>query len=383
MKRYVKKTCAVALSAMMIASAFGCSTQNKNEDIPTLLEQQNLEVSTVRVERADVRVYAVETARVEPQGQKVSFAIDGTVAKVYVQQGQYVEVGTLLAELSVEEYEEAIPELEEQLAELLESFAKENKKTDKRGEEIANNIARLKREVRQTSGDARNQKRTELELMQIEQERFDVEKENRLKQQEDQAAEIREKIDELNEKKGTNKLYSPVAGYVLNQPLNLIGERFHEEDAAFLIYDASQKYISGKYYTEMKFDKMYEKYALINGQRVELSYIDLTAEQLKELSVKSTPGSTASKRVQYHLDLEDGQEVNFGDYALVIFVTECKENVLTLPADLVRYDNGGYHVFKYEDGMRKEVEIIPGLRDNCRVEILSGLEEGDIVYAQY
>lgn len=383
MKRYVKKTCAVALSAMMLASAFGCSTQKNNENIPELLEPQNLEVSTVRVERADIRVYKVETTRVEPQGQEVCLEVDGTVEKVYVQQGQYVEKGTLLAELSVEEYEEAIPELEKQLEDLLESFAKENKQTDKRGAEIENNIARLKREVRQTSGDARNQKRTQLEITQIELERFEVEKEKRLKQQQNQEAEIREKIAELNEMKDTNKLYAPFAGYILNQPLNLIGERFHKEDAVFMIYDASQMYISGQYYTETKFDKMHEHYALINGQRVDLSYIDLTEEQLKQLSVKSVPGSSISKRVQYHLDVQDGQDINFGDYALVIFVTDYRENVLTLPADLVRYDGHGYHVFKYEDGVRKEVEIIPGLRDNCRVEILSGLEEGDIVYAQY
>lgn len=367
----------------MTASAFGCSTQKTNQDIPELMEPQNIEVSTVRVERADIRVYSVETSRVEPQGVNVCFDKDGTVAKVYVEQGQYVEKGTLLAELSVEEYDEEIPKLEQQLADLLENFEKENKQRDKREAEIANNIARLKREVRQTSGDARNQKRMQLEIAEIEQERFNVDKENRLKQQQDQEAELREKIDELNEMKGTNRLYAPVSGCVLNQPMNLIDERFHKDDTVFVLYDPDELYISAKYYTEAKFEKMYEHYAVINGQQVDLSYIDLTDEQLKQLSVKSVPGSTVSKRVQYHVNPQSGQEVNMGDYALVVFVTDYRENVLTLPADMVRYDGHGYHVFKYEDGVRKEVEIIPGLRDKCRVEILSGLEEGDIIYAQY
>ncbi|MBO4477426.1 MAG: biotin/lipoyl-binding protein [Lachnospiraceae bacterium] len=383
MRRYVKRTCAVALSVLMTASAFGCSSAKNTEEIPTLIEPQNAEVSTVRVERADVRVYKSETTRVEPKGEEVYFAMDGTVSKVFVKQGEYVTKGTLLAELSVEEYEESIPKLEEQLADLLESIEKENAQLDKRELEIQTDIAVLKREVRQTSGDARNQKRTQLEIKEIELERFNAEKESKVAAQQKQEADLREQLEELKEMKNSNQLFSPVDGYILNQPLNLIGERFHEEDAAFVIYNDSQLFVSGQYFSEAKFDKMPEHYALIDGQRVELDYIELTEEQKKQLSVKAVPGSNISKRVQYQLKPEEGQEIHFGDYAMIFFVTEVRENVLTLPTDLVRLEGGGYHVFVYRDGVRKEVEVIPGLRDECRVEILSGLEEGDIVYAQY
>lgn len=382
MKKYVKRTCAVTLSALMAASAFGCSSA-KPVEIPSLIEPQNIEATTVRVERGDIRVYQWEATRIEPKGEEVCFAIDGTVARVFVEQGDYVKKGDLLAELSVDEYEEKIPKLEEQLAELLENFEKENKQTEKRGKEIESDIARLKREVRQTSGDARNQRRTQLEIKEIELERFNVEKEGRLENQQKQEEEIRKELEELNELKNSNRLLAPVEGYVLNQPLNLIGERFHKEDAAFVIYDGTQMYVSGQYYTEAKFDKMAEHYALIDGQKVELSYIELTDEQKKQLSMRAVPGSTISKRVQYRLNPKEGQELHFGDYAMLFFVSDVKENVLTLPTDLVRLEGGGYHVFVYRDGVRKEVEVIPGLRDNLRIEIISGLEEGDIVYAQH
>ena len=383
MNRYVKKTCAAALSVMIAASSFGCSSSKDSIEIPTLIEPQNIETTTVRVERADIRVYKSEEARVEPKGEEVCFAMDGTVERVFVKQGDFVKQGTLLAELSVEEYEEAIPKLEEQLADLLEGFEKEDKQLAKREKEITDDVARLKREVRQTSGDARNQRRAQLEIKEIEQERFLTEKESRLQDRQKQEEEIRKQLEELNESKNSNQLFSPIDGYVLNQPLNLIGERFHKEDAAFVIYDGSQMYVSGSYYTEARFDKMAEHYALIDGQRVEMSYIELTEEQKKTLSMRAVPGATISKRVQYQLNPKEGQTLKFGDFAMLFFVTDVRENVLTLPTDLVRMEGGGYHVFVYRDGERKEVEIIPGLRDNCRIEILSGLEEGDIVYAQH
>ena len=370
------------LSIMMAASYTGCSTQKATEEIPTLIEPQNEEVSTVKVERTDIRVYKSEMTRVEPMAEEVHFSMDGTVGKVYVEQGQRVEKGTLLAELSTAEYEEAIPQLESQLEELLEGFAEENEQTEKRGAQIESDIARLKREVRSTGGDARNYKRTELELKQIEQERFEVDKAARLEQQQKQETQIREKLAELEEMKNLSKLYSPVEGIVLNQPLNLIGRRFHEDDVAFMIYDESKMYVAANYYTEARFESMPEHYALINGERVELEYIELSDERLKELSVKSTPGSTASKRVQYRLVPKEGQKIKFGDYAVVFFVTQLKEDVLSLPIDVVTYDRA-YHVYKYEDGSRKQVEVILGLKDNCRVEILSGVEEGDVIYAQH
>lgn len=383
MKRYLKRSCAVVLSVLMAASIPGCSTKDTKEDIPALMEPQNLEVTTVKVERADVRVYKVETTRVEPKGEEVYFAMDGTVEQVFVQQGQYVEKGTLLAQLSAEEYEEKIPQTEKEIEDLLKAYDKENAKAAKQAKEIEDKIARLKREVRSSGGDLRNQKRTELEIAQIEQERFNVDNEIRIQNHQNREAKLREKLAELEEMKTSSKLYSPYDGYVLNQPLNLIGQRFHEEDAAFVIYDASQLYVTADYYSEARFEKMHEHYALIDGEKVELEFVELTEEQLKQLSVKSTPGSSVSKRVQYRLALKEGQTVNFGDYALVIFVTDSREDVLTLPTDLVSYDGFGYHVYKYEDGVRKQVEIIPGLRDNCRIEIISGLEEGDVVYAQH
>ena len=382
MKKRLKRSCALILSVMMVASYTGCSTQKETETIPTLMEPQNEEVSTVKAERADIRVYKTEMTRVEPMAEEVCFAMAGVVGAVYVQQGQYVEEGTLLAELSTEEYEEKIPQLEEQLAELLEGFAEDNEQLEKRGSQIEADIARLKREVRATGGDLRNAKRTELELKQIEQERFEVEKANRLEQQQKQETQIREKLAELEEMKGLSKLYSPVAGIVLNQPLNLIGRRFHEDDAAFMIYDESKKYVAANYYTQARFENMPEHYALINGERVELEFIDLSDERLRELSVKSTPGSTASKRVQYRLVPKEGQNIEFGDYAVVIFVTQMKEDVVSLPLDVISYDRA-YHVYKYEDGARKQVEVILGLKDNCRAEILSGVEEGDVIYVQH
>ncbi|MBR5659307.1 MAG: efflux RND transporter periplasmic adaptor subunit [Lachnospiraceae bacterium] len=382
MRKKIKRSCALLLSIMMAASYTGCSTQKATEEIPTLIEPQNEEVSTVKVERTDIRVYKSEMTRVEPMAEEVHFSMDGTVGKVYVEQGQRVEKGTLLAELSTAEYEEAIPQLESQLEELLEGFAEENEQTEKRGAQIESDIARLKREVRSTGGDARNYKRTELELKQIEQERFEVDKAARLEQQQKQETQIREKLAELEEMKNLSKLYSPVEGIVLNQPLNLIGRRFHEDDVAFMIYDESKMYVAANYYTEARFESMPEHYALINGERVELEYIELSDERLKELSVKSTPGSTASKRVQYRLVPKEGQKIKFGDYAVVFFVTQLKEDVLSLPIDVVTYDRA-YHVYKYEDGSRKQVEVILGLKDNCRVEILSGVEEGDVIYAQH
>ena len=77
MRKKIKRSCALILSIMMAASYTGCSTQKETEAIPTLLEPQNEEVSTVKAERADIRVYKTEMTRVEPMAEEVFFSMDG------------------------------------------------------------------------------------------------------------------------------------------------------------------------------------------------------------------------------------------------------------------------------------------------------------------
>lgn len=74
-----------------------------------------------------------------------------------------------------------------------------------------------------------------------------------------------------------------------------------------------------------------------------------------------------------------------GMNASATIIIESKENILTLPAEAVQEHGNRSFVYteEDEDGMLSgEVEIETGISDGTRVEIISGLEEGQTIYYQ-
>lgn len=99
-----------------------------------------------------------------------------------------------------------------------------------------------------------------------------------------------------------------------------------------------------------------------------------------------TSGSEGSAKytVEITVDREDSMRV--GMSASAVIVTEKKENVITVPSDALQ--ERGHQVFVYTqydsdsrvlDGIQ---EVETGMSDGEKVEITSGLEEGDTIYYQ-
>jgi macrolide-specific efflux system membrane fusion protein len=81
-----------------------------------------------------------------------------------------------------------------------------------------------------------------------------------------------------------------------------------------------------------------------------------------------------------YIDLEQLPEnAKIGDMANVEIITAVRENVLVIPKDALRQYFGRTYVHVLEGEQRKEVDVETGLENPTKVEILNGLEEGQIV----
>lgn len=67
---------------------------------------------------------------------------------------------------------------------------------------------------------------------------------------------------------------------------------------------------------------------------------------------------------------------------LVLCRYNYRENVLNIPINALLRDQSGAYVYVLRDGQRQRVNVTVGGSTELRVEILSGLEEGDVVYAE-
>jgi multidrug efflux pump subunit AcrA (membrane-fusion protein) len=75
-------------------------------------------------------------------------------------------------------------------------------------------------------------------------------------------------------------------------------------------------------------------------------------------------------------------EISYGDYGKIKLVIETKTDVLMVPQTTVRMSGGVYYVYKDVDGKQERVDVTVGDKNDLCVEILEGLEEGDVVYVQ-
>lgn len=121
----------------------------------------------------------------------------------------------------------------------------------------------------------------------------------------------------------------------------------------------------------------------------------IAAEQKAEMSLPAFPGKVWQGQVEYiypELDpLTRTLKVRFhfdnpefllkpNMYVNVTLFSASKENVLIIPSEaLIRKDHSNHIVVALKDGMFQVKKISTGMETNDQIEVLSGLEDGDMI----
>ena len=95
-------------------------------------------------------------------------------------------------------------------------------------------------------------------------------------------------------------------------------------------------------------------------------------------SIESPAGVDNSARISLEGDLS---ELRGGDLVRVTVVLEEKDNVLWLPPGAIRTFQGRDFVIVQDGGHQRRVDVELGIMNQDQVEILKGLEEGQVVVA--
>jgi multidrug efflux pump subunit AcrA (membrane-fusion protein) len=91
-----------------------------------------------------------------------------------------------------------------------------------------------------------------------------------------------------------------------------------------------------------------------------------------------TGGDTAA-----HIEITSPITLTVGELATVSIILKQKDNVLWLPPAAIRtYQGRNFVVVQNADGTQKRVDVLLGITTDERVEIVSGLEQGQIVVGE-
>jgi len=354
-----------SILALFAFSAIGCAKKEEAAEEPIIVvanEDTGYTYNLEEVKRGDVVLAKTLSCEyVQAKEQEVSFSEGGKlIEKVHVREGDYVKTGDLLAEVSFGELEEEIAALEYQIKknelqlgylETYQDFALRDSyyamvyRTACEEEDVEEWEERDE-EILESYGNQREDYQDELE--------FD-----------------RAKLAELKKELENSRLYANMDGVVYSIQQKLEGTTSKRDEVIMTIIDGSEGMFEmeaeqyARYFHEDDIIQMEITYGSAAGEYELIPYqMDMWGEK-QYFSIYDGPEN-------------EGIEVNTkGEIHMVL---DEKENVIFLPNECIYKADDKSYVYVLDDqNMQTASWVEIGLVGDTYTEILSGLNEGDMV----
>jgi HlyD family secretion protein len=356
-----------------------------------------------KVEKGDLAKSVVATGKVEPITKvEIKSKASGIVKKLYVDAGDRVKKGQLLAELDKEEIEARVAQARAQM-EASEASAKgteadlERAKVDAEGVDVP----MLKRAYERAQGMAKEgvvsasalddaQKNYELALnkQNVAKAQLLVLK-AKIGQAQAQVLQDHANLQQLEEQLGYTTISSPIDGIILSRDVE-VGDAVSSilvlGSSATLIMtegDTSEVYVKGKV-DESDIGKVYMgQPARIKVESFKDKTFNGKVTKISPMGVEKDNVTTFEVRVSIN---NPGGELKAAMTANAEIILEEHKNVLQIPEGAILYDKdkkASVEIpdLKGKEGKRK-IAVNIGISNGAKTEVLGGLKEGDEVVLQ-
>lgn len=200
------------------------------------------------------------------------------------------------------------------------------------------------------------------------------------KESQDAALAIKQNLlEEYREEQKEYTLYAPSDGTVLwmcpaADPLQKASPSVSAEQTVLLFADHTKLQLQSTRVSPAVLSSYERIYAIIDGKEYDVVPLE---NDVREDSVRAMEGKTLKTNYQI---LDDHVTAKAGT-AVLCFQYNIAENVLTVPTGCTFHDTD-YFVYRMNGNEREKVYVEIGTQGAVRVEIRSGLQEGDVVYAK-
>lgn len=344
----MKKNILLFLIAVLVLT--GCSRKATNEEIE-LLEPVNALVDFTYVTRTDMSEISLYEGRVIPNTDEFSFEYSGFIKEIFVEPGERVYKGDILAGLKSSHYDEI-----QRLKEEIDDLSEENEKTFKKLEDELE-LARL------NGGDIE-----EKELL-IRQQQEKAELELSLKQA---------RLETLSKDDfGYIYIEAPYDSTVVATAQVAPGGFVSANTPVVALDNHKNPIITCDFLSEAKVEAAEDIYCKIRGKRYEFEYIPYSKLELQVMVANEIRPVS-----RFSLKCEASDEVYIGDFASVEMLKKSRPDVLVVPINAIYSDSSGKFVYEVVGDQRVKKNVTVGISDSVYTEIIDGIEEGACVYVK-
>ena len=188
-----------------------------------------------------------------------------------------------------------------------------------------------------------------------------------------QRAESEVRIAQLREQVAGSVITAPCDGTVL---YCTAAEGGYAMSGYPLIWVAEETdcYISTDYITAEQVGRADAVYAAVDGRELAVEYVPMGRAEYLSLKSQGLP-----MKSRFELPAE-AEGVAAGMSAVIFLKSQVVEDALIVPSGAVHRESGGYFVYRMVDGAQQRCNVTLGVINDAQTQILSGLEEGDVVY---
>lgn len=352
--------------------------------------------TTYEVERGQVVYDAQFSGRLSPVIEEpLSFPIDGVVEEVLVKREDRVEAGEVLARLDTQDVEEELllAQLSLTIAQSRLETTQSQRQRDRRRAEIRAEIAQLNLDQAATQAGERptsdeqfqlDRLALELELAQLSLDELSGDIDPALQADVEQAT---LRVTELEQLMADAVLTAPFAGQLLSFNLSP-GYAISAFKTVGTVADMAQLEVSANV-SESQLEELSEGMPVLlmpankPGEAVPGTIRQMPYPYGSGGSGAETEDAEPDPRTRFSFDnLEDAAAFTAGGLVDVVVVITEKDDVLFLPPSAVRDFNGRMFVVVQDGEVQERVDVELGIEGNGRLEIVSGVEEGQIIIGQ-
>lgn len=353
----MRKTIFCAVLAAVMLTLAGCGTET--QEAPELLAPVGASLDRAAAQVGDLEDISIYAASVAPRYTEMCFYQDTPVGEISVSLGGEVKAGDVIISMDVSQVQREISALDSEADQLGEEadFAR-------RLYEIDMEIFQLSMEKAATE-DEKYDIETEMLLYQLEYENAAATRDERLQAIAASRAELESQLE-------GSAIIAPSDGRVTYLGC-ASGQTAGAYDTVCVVTDENSLTIQSDFVAQGEIADAVEIYALVGGVKYALE-----AEAVDEADYARSMLRGGEYLSVFTAADTDG--LSLGQSAVVCVVNMRKTDVLKVPVNSVFDEDGEKYVYILDGESRVRRDVTVGVSSASEIEILSGLEEGEIVY---
>ena len=348
---------AMVLVAVMLLIT-GCTTET--QEAPELLVPVGASLGRTQVTVGDMEDVTAYTAAVAPRYTSLYFTQDTIVGQIAKPLGSEVKQGDVIISMDVSSIQRQIDALDAEAASITGTAEYEKQLHD-----IDMELYQLNMDKAATEEEKYNIE-TDMLL-------YDLEYQNAVATRQERLDAIAIERAELESQLEGSSIVAPSDGHVVYIGCS-VGQTAGAYDVVCVVTDINSPVVQSGFVSAATISDAVEIYALIGNNKV-----PLTAEAIDEddYAVSVLRGGEYLST----FTVEDPSALNVGDRAIVCVVNMRKTGVFKIPLNSLFSEDDMYYVYMIDEDetrIRRDVEV--GAITSTEAEIVSGLEEGDVIY---